>query len=357
MIGCDPQVCEASAKSISEAEDGASTSAIGHATAIKESNASATNIAEADGNRFCTGTGNDEVCGPFAKAEARGDAYAEDDSDASVDNEAIADGDGASATAGRGCIVDQTGATICYGGAVALDGSDATSVNKASADGTNTTASATGAATATGGSSANQYGAAEATNGGLAVTSTDARALDGGVATSYAKGTADGFVDKNGNGIRDVTEQSSSAGVGAQTVSRGPDNITSAHSIGDATDGGQVVSSSIVVSNVDVGIFGIGVGKAVTCTPGQVSCGTAYGAALGSGSEGVVVGLTEGNATNGELVNVNVGAGAGAGCSVPGLTGSSASLVQNSDGSWSYNAHFNTGLSCVQANASADSAP
>jgi hypothetical protein len=181
--------------------------------------------------------------------------------------------------------------------------------------------------------------------------------MDGGEATSFARGTADGFIDANQNGIWDEGEVISSAGVGAQTIARGPDNISSAHSIGSSTEGGQIVSSSIAVSNVDVGVFGIGVGKAVTCTPGQVSCGTAWGAALGSGSEGIAIGLTEGNATDGESVNVNVGAGAGSGCSVAGLSGSSASLTQNADGSWAYYAHFNTGLSCVHANSNVATAP
>jgi hypothetical protein len=181
--------------------------------------------------------------------------------------------------------------------------------------------------------------------------------MSGGDATSFARGSADGFIDANLNGIKDPDEISSSAGVGAQTVARGADNIASAHSIGGATNGGQVVSSSIAVSNVDVGVFGIGVGKSLTCTPGQVSCGSGWGAALASGSEGIAIGKTEGNADNGEYVNVNVGAGAGSGCSVSGLSGSSASLTQNSDGSWAYYAHFNTGLSCVHANSDVATTP
>ena len=199
------------------------------------------------------------------------------------------------------------------------------------------------------------------------MTSTGSLALEGGNARSFGAGTADGGRDLNNDGDtydcaktnagstpspNDVClkPESSSAGVGALAVARGTNNNATAISTGDATKGGQVVSSSIVVSNVDAGVFGIGVGKAITCTPGQVSCGTAYGAALGSGSEGVAVGMTEGQATNGETVNVNVGAGAGAGCS---FAGSNASLVRNADGSWTYDSHFNTGLSCVDANASA----
>jgi hypothetical protein len=367
LIGCAIDICEVSANAISIAENGASTSAVGRASAINDSNASTNNIAEADGNRRCELVEEEKVCSPFAKAVANGDAYAENDSDASSESIAKANGDGASATAGRSCVLDEDGKPLCYGGALATDDSDARAINKATAEGDLSTASATGNATATNGSKAQEYGSAEATDGALSVTSSSALGLDGGSARSYAAGSAEGGRDLNNDGDtydcekaevlpngqpggRCLVSETSSAAVSALTVARGSNNSATGVSIGDATNGGQVVSSSNVVSNVDAGVFGIGVGKAITCTPGQVSCGTAYGAALGSGSEGVAVGLTEGQATNGESVNVNVGAGAGAGCS---FAGSSASLIRNADGSWSYDSHFNTGLSCVDANASA----
>jgi hypothetical protein len=88
-----------------------------------------------------------------------------------------------------------------------------------------------------------------------------------------------------------------------------------------------------------------------------VSCGTAYGNATASGSNGGnAVANVDGYAFNGESVNAAVGAHAGTPCT-GGSTGPYATFTPHDDGSWSYSTGSNVGAACVQTTVTASPTP
>jgi hypothetical protein len=259
------------------------------------------------------------------------------------------------------------------GGAVVTNDSSATVNNVAEATGPGSSASATGFAEANNHSVAEQSATAIASGGADAIGQANALACPidpttgdplGAGCTSIAlanaeaeKGADLAFAEADAislNGGRTFAEsnqfatgQGSAAGGAAVSVANGEDNLALSFANGEATDGGKATTGSIAGSNVGPGQYGIGVAKSVSCTDDQVSCGTGFGVALASGSQGGIAVADSTASANGQNATGIAGAEAGSSCTGP----ASASFTVNSDGSFNYSAGFNSGFGCASASS------